>query len=91
MRTTIDLPEPTLRQLKARAAMSGVPMKDLVLEFVERGLAQQALPKSSPRRSALPTIVPDKPLALRNPSNAKLFQVLHEEETVATAPRRSGR
>ncbi|HOM12915.1 MAG TPA: hypothetical protein PLB41_06315 [Rubrivivax sp.] len=91
MRTTIDLPEATLRQLKARAAMSGVPMKDLVLEFVERGLAQQALPKSSARRSALPTIVPDKPLALRNPSNAKLLQVLHEQEIRATAPRRSGR
>lgn len=91
MRTTIDLPEPTLRQLKARAAMSGVPMKDLVLEFVERGLAQQALPKSSARRSALPTSVPAKPLALRNPSNAKLLQVLHEEEIHATVPKRSGR
>mgnify|MGYP006870799000 FL=1 len=66
-------------------------MKDLVLEFVERGLAQQALPKSSARRSALPTIVPVKPLALRSPSNAKLFQVLHEAEIHATVPGRSGR
>lgn len=48
-------------------------------------------PKSSPRRSALPTIVPDKPLALRNPSNAKFFQILHEEETRAIVLRRRGR
>ena len=91
MRTTIDLPEPTLRQLKARAAMSGMPMKDLVLEFVERGLAQSAAPKTNPRRSALPTMVPDKPLALRNPSNAKLFQILHDEEARAIASRRRER
>ena len=48
-------------------------------------------PKSSPPRSALPTIVPDKPLALRNPSNAKFFQILHEEETRAIVLRRRGR
>lgn len=90
MRTTIDIPEATLQQLKARAALSGLPMKDLVLAFVERGLAQQSAPKCEVRRSALPMIVPNKPLALSNPSNAKLFQILHEEDARAIAPRRRG-
>lgn len=48
-------------------------------------------PKSSPSRGALPTIVPNKPLALDHPSNAKLCQILHEEEVRAAAPRRRAR
>ena len=91
MRTTVDLPETTLRQLKARAAMDGVPMKDLVLEYVRRGLAQHLAAPKQAQRSALPTIVPNKPLAVRKPSNAKLFQILHQEEAQASAARRRGR
>ena len=91
MRTTIDLPESTLRQLKARAAMDGVPMKNLVLDFVERGLLQHSASPRQSKRSALPTIVPNKPLAVRNPSNSKLFQILHEEDTRASVARRRGR
>jgi hypothetical protein len=90
VRTTIDLPEATLRQLKARAALSGVPMKDLVLSFVERGLSQQHSAPAEPGRSALPTIVPNKPLAVRDPSNARLFEILHEAQTHAGRPRRGG-
>lgn len=44
MRTTIDLPDETFRQLKARAALSGLKLKDLVTQFIERGLVEhQAL------------------------------------------------
>ena len=39
MRTTIDLPDSLYRTLKARAALEGLPMKDLVRRLVERGLA----------------------------------------------------
>lgn len=39
MRTMIDLPEATLRQLKARAATDGVSMTNLVRDFVERGMS----------------------------------------------------
>ncbi len=91
MRTTIDLPEITLRQLKARAAMAGVPMKDLVLDFVERGLTQPAAAPREAKRSALPALVPNKPLALRSPSNAKLFEVLHQEDARVGLARRRGR
>jgi len=38
MRTTIDLPEPLLRQVKARAALHGTTLKDLMTHFVEQGL-----------------------------------------------------
>ncbi|HEX6017901.1 MAG TPA: hypothetical protein VFZ28_07360 [Burkholderiaceae bacterium] len=89
MRTTIDLPEATLRQLKARAALEGVPMKDLVLAYVQHGLARR--PAQATTRSPLPDLVPNKPLALRRPTNAALFAALDEADAQRTTSRRRAR
>ncbi len=78
MRTTIDLPDPLLRQLKSRAALEGTTLKALVLSLVERGLNAPPTPPSSAERSALPSIVTGRPLPLRNPSNAGLFELLDD-------------
>jgi hypothetical protein len=78
MRTTIDLPEATLRELKARAAMQGLPMKDLVTEFVRAGLASRSAALVARGRSPLPSLVPNKALAVRRPTNASLQAVLDE-------------
>jgi hypothetical protein len=80
MRTTVDLPEPLLRQLKARAALEGVAMKDLVLAFVNAGLSQSATPTRAATRSPLPDLVPNKALAMRRPSNAALMAVLDDAD-----------
>ncbi len=90
MRTTIDLPEATLRQLKARADMAGVSTEDLVLDFIERGLTQLAAAPRQAKRSALPALVPNKPLALRRPSNAQLFEALHQGDVGVGATERPG-
>jgi plasmid stability protein len=63
MRTTFDLPDNLMRHLKARAALEGRSLRDLVLELVERGLkapplAAQAAP------TGLPTVRLGRPLAL---------------------------
>ena len=76
MRTTLDLPDELLRQLKAQAALDGTTLKSLIAELVERGLAQRSAKPSVVARSKLPTIVPKRPLAIKNPSNARLFEVL---------------
>jgi hypothetical protein len=39
MRTTLDLPDDTFRQLKAQAALNGMKLKELVTQLIERGLA----------------------------------------------------
>ncbi len=44
MRTTVDLPDPLLKHLKARAALEGRTLRDLVVELVQRGL--EATPKA---------------------------------------------
>jgi len=54
MRTTLDLPDETFRQLKARAALSGLKLKDLVTQFIERGLAE-----SQARAASGGTTAPD--------------------------------
>jgi plasmid stability protein len=63
MRTTFDLPDELMRHLKARAALEGRSLRDLVLELVERGLnAPPVSSKSAP--AGLPTVRLGRPLAL---------------------------
>ena len=84
MRTTIDLPEPLLRQVKARAALDGTTLKRLIHSFVEQGLRrlEEGLEgDSEPRkRSEIPTIsrlADASPPAL---SNSELYELLEQED-----------
>lgn len=38
MRTTLDLPDPLFRQLKSRAALEGVSLKDLMARLLTAGM-----------------------------------------------------
>ncbi len=38
MRTTLDLPDAVFRQLKSRAALEGLSLKDLIARYVANGL-----------------------------------------------------
>jgi plasmid stability protein len=46
MRTTLDLPDPVLRELKTRAASNGQSLKDLLNELIQRAMCLPALPAS---------------------------------------------
>lgn len=72
MRTTIDIPDPLYRRLKAAAAYRGSTVKRIVLELV-----QQELDGSRPRagRIQLPLIDSDRPGSLRL-TNAKVNEIL---------------
>lgn len=80
MRTTLDLPDPLLRQLKAKAALEGTTLKDLMRTLVERGLRAPAgpAPKSGTDAAKLPSIRLGRSLNLPHPSNAALFELLDE-------------
>ena len=87
MRTTLDLPDETFRKLKAEAALRGYKLKELVTEFIERGLKEGPQPPAaqSPRpvyaipiaREADGTVTP----AL---SNAQLQAILDDEDLAQT-------
>ncbi len=48
MRTTLDLPDPLFRELKARSALRGMLLKDYVAEILQTGLAQTAAAGAAP-------------------------------------------
>jgi len=80
MRTTLDLPDALLRQLKATAALEGTTLKALLHSMVEGGLHMRAgvAPAPAPSPAALPSIRLGRPLNLPHPSNAALFDLLDD-------------
>lgn len=56
MRTTLDLPDPLFRELKAEAALRGVKLKELVGELLQSGLARRQGDELPRPRSPLPVI-----------------------------------
>ena len=81
MRTTIDLPDSLLRQAKARAALEGLTLKELIASYVVQGLQQGDVQRvAQPRRRSAPPMIAraatGKPiltateLAVSDPTNA---------------------
>jgi plasmid stability protein len=92
MRTTVDLPDNLYRALKARAALSGVKMRDLIRRFVEQGLHQPSKPPDGAlgRREPPPVIIPPRGITIPAVSRAELLR-LEEEEDEAKHARSAGR
>jgi len=58
MRTTIDLPDFVLRQAKARAALEGLTLKELITSYVVQGLKQGAVQREAqPRQRSAPPVI----------------------------------
>jgi hypothetical protein len=73
MRTTVDIPDPTYRKLKAKAALRGCSVKELILHGVEAELkGERGLAKG---RAALPLIKSKRPGWLRL-SNKTIHEIL---------------
>ena len=81
MRTTIDLPDDLIRQVKARAALDGLRLKDLITRFVEQGLRQGSLPPGArAKRSELPVARAATGQPLQALNNAEIDRMLNEDE-----------
>jgi len=84
MRTTLDLPDETFRQLKSEAALRGKKLKDLLAEFIEKGLAARYAKPLGPRtRSALPIVRPATGVVHPSLSNAEIEHLLGTEDSHA--------
>ena len=84
MKTTLDLPDEAFRKLKAEAALRGFKLKELVAQFIERGLA--SAPDAAPNVDA-PRNRPPIPIARKADgtvtqalSNAALYEILDEQD-----------
>ena len=83
MRTTLDLPDETFRQLKAQAALKGMKLKELVTQLIERGLAHEPnQPTAQRERTPLPVAIRFDPNVRPAPAltNAELYAILDEED-----------
>lgn len=88
MRTTIDLPDELLRQAKAKAALDGLKLKDLIARYVEEGLRGAPL-QTAPRRrqrSELPVARAATGHVLPVLTNVEIQSILDEEEAAGGRP-----
>jgi len=90
VRTTLELPEGLYRALKARAALSGVPLRHLVQRLIEQGLgtAGPAEQQSPGRREPPPVIIRPRGEVIPALSRAERLRVDEEEDEARHA--RSG-
>jgi len=72
MRTTIDLPDPLYRRLKAKAAEQGCSMKQLILRGVEAQL--EGGPRKK-RRVKLPLVDSKEPGVL-DLTNEQIYEII---------------
>ncbi len=92
MRTTLDLPDETFRQLKAQAALRGLKLKELVAQFIESGLTASSTPPAPAQQyRPLPVAIEraNYPIPIAREadgtvtpylSNAQLYAILDEED-----------
>lgn len=85
MRTTLDLPDPLFREVKARAAREGLKLKELLARYVEAGLRDEdgsARERPVVRREPLPVPIARRADGTVTPalSNAELNAILEEED-----------
>ena len=81
MRTTLDLPDPLLREVKARAAMEGIKLKDYFARLVEAALQRPSLAASQPKRSPAPVFKRKAAKPMPALSNAQLNALMDEQDT----------
>jgi len=81
MRTTIDLPDDLFRKAKARAAMQGQALKDLVADALKLLLQSPKEAAAAPRRTQFPIVKPKDPNRKLTPEmvEAATEQLLAEE------------
>lgn len=73
MRTTVDIPDPVYRRLKAKAALEGGTVKQIILTAVQKELGAT---RESGRRVKPPLLKADSPGSLRL-TNARINAILH--------------
>lgn len=82
MRTTIDLPDDLFRRVKARAALDGTTLKELVTRYVETGLrpSKPTPDRTRAKRSEIPVSRPATGRSLPDLSHSDLWELLEDED-----------
>ena len=73
MRTTVDIPDPIYRHLKAKAVREGRSVRELILRGTEREL--RARVRTRRKRVRLPIVRAKRPASLYL-DNAKIYEII---------------
>ena len=87
MRTTLDLPDALFKHLKARAALEGRSLRDLVIDLVQKGLTARDTVNPQQRFAARPPVVPSSgpwPVDMGRMSNADLYERMDKDDEERT-------
>ena|ERR1022692_1573991 len=91
MKTTLEIPDPLFRQVKARAAMQGVKLKDVVASALSAYLIRpQLIPKNGIKPCPFP-LVRGKTGPLMKKMNNETIAKLQEEDDLERHRRSFGR
>ena len=84
MKTTLDLPDDLMREVKVLAAQSDRKLKDLLAELLRNGMAKSKKTSSGPIRNriSLPLVDCGKPGAI-DLSSEQIDQALLEQENAS--------
>ena len=80
MRTTLDLPDPLMRELKARAALEGIKLKDYFARIVEAALQRSSLGAGEAQRSRVPVFKRKGAKPMPSLTNAELNAALDAQD-----------
>jgi hypothetical protein len=81
MKTTLELPDDLMREIKIRAAREDRKLKDLIAELLRAGLTEQRQPMRRPRRVKLPLIHSTHPAAPGEElTPERIHEILMEED-----------
>ncbi len=84
MKTTIELPEATFRQVKALAASRGVSMKSLYTEALEEHLARRLIESQSDELRTAPWMAGFGALSDLKVENRRILNLIEEEFEVVS-------
>jgi hypothetical protein len=87
MRTTLDLPDPLMRELKARAALEGIKLKDYFAKIAQSALQRPVATYAEPQRSPVPVFSRTNAKPMPTMSNAQLYAAMDEQDAVAHGTR----
>ena len=80
MRTTLDLPDSLLRELKTRAARNGQSLKSLINDLIQRAMTLPSIPLE--QQTGLPVLMrlQGEPQTVQAQSNAQLADHTLQED-----------
>lgn len=85
MRTTVDLPDGLHRALKARAGLTGVSVRELVQQLIERGLRAPTEADARGRREPPPVIIAPRGVPIPALSREEVHRIEEEEDAEKNA------